>query len=81
MVEQTNSKVFNCTCGAHLGNLYTIADGLQLLQVGAVLIKEGHSLYCLNCGELFHFTVSEKKLEEFIKRWLQEPGRLESLNL
>jgi hypothetical protein len=71
MTDQSDCNAFTCACGAQLGDLYTMADGTQLLQVGSVLIKEGHSMFCIHCGRSIHWSVSDKRTEKRIKHELR----------
>ena len=60
-----------CACGAEIGKLISIHDGAQLLQAGALLIREGHSMFCIHCGRQVHWSVSDRREERRIKQELK----------
>ena len=65
----------NPACKREIGKLYQIddeifGDRLFLLQVGSLIIREGHSLFCVHCGQPLHFSLNDQKLEKVIKRKL-----------
>lgn len=57
----------NPACQQELGRIYQVAEGLFALQVGGVLIREGHSMFCANCGQPVHWSMSDQKLAKLIK--------------
>ena len=65
----------NKACRQEIGRLYRIddalfGDGLFLLQAGSLIIREGHSMFCVHCGQAMHFSLSDQKLEKVIQQKL-----------
>ena len=63
----------NPSCRQEIGRLYRIddvlfGDGLFLLQAGSLIIREGHSMFCVHCGQAVHFSLSDQKLEKTIQQ-------------
>lgn len=52
-------------CGYQLGVEEEVA-GVQRLLIGGILVQSAHGA-CGNCGKEFHWSLSEKKLEELIQ--------------
>ena len=65
----------NPSCRHEIGRLYRIDDALFsndlfLLQAGSLIIREGHSMFCVHCGQAVHFSLSDQKLEKIIQQKL-----------
>jgi hypothetical protein len=63
----------NPLCRQEIGRLYRIGDDLFgddlfLLQAGSLIIREGHSMFCVHCGQGVHFSLSDQRLEKVLKR-------------
>jgi hypothetical protein len=37
------------------------------LQAGSLIIREGHSMFCVHCGQAVHFSLSDQNLEKVIQ--------------
>lgn len=53
-------------CGCIVGRAIDI-DGEDLIQIGSLVISEVHG-NCAICGEEFHYSLNQRRLERLIKR-------------
>ena len=62
-------KTFNCQhCGIQIGELFTLADGIALLDCGGGSLAIHYQGVCKVCGKVVHFDVGDQKLERLIKK-------------
>lgn len=55
------------SCGAVIGEMFTIEPGQVRLLVGGVLVNVARGV-CVSCGAEFHWSISERMLAELIQR-------------
>ena len=62
--------IIKCKCGNEIGREVEVADGIIRLQMGGVVVQSAHGA-CVQCGREFHWSMSEKLLEQLIQRVLE----------
>jgi len=58
-------KMVCSRCGIEIGKIIIINDSDEVINLGGLLLKEVHGV-CCNCGQGFHYSISEKKLNQIL---------------
>ena len=63
-----NGEPVTCPrCGTELGKVLDLGGGVQALQAGGLIIREGHGMACAQCGRAVHWDINDQRLEKLIR--------------
>lgn len=61
-------------CGAVIGKTVEV-EGVELLEVGGARCREVRG-FCVRCGKVFHWSISDKMLEKLVRSVQKNEGDL-----